>query len=269
MPAVNPTRLSFQIADLIKSFHTPHDFHKKIKDLFSLYANRTLRYGDRLALPPLMPTYHLPDPVMRQLKTELVPILSEKPKAGLALADTLWEDDAYEVRLVAIFILGHAAVDSPDPILSRLNQWLSPDLDPNLKEAILHSGTQGLQSRFPDRWEAWIGPLMAHKNPQFIALGLIGLRSGLQSSPYQKLPVIYRLISPIVRNPQPAVTNQLKRLIEVLAQQSPTETAYFLRQALSLSDTHKTGRLIRQCLPMFPDDLQKELQEVLKTQSSN
>ena len=268
MPAVNPTRLSFQIADVLKSFDTPQDFHKKIKDLFSLYANRTLRYGDRMGLPPLMPMYHLPDPVMRQVKTELVPILSEKPKAGLALADALWEDDAYEIRLVAIFILGHATEDFPDPILSRLNQWLSPDLDPTLKEAVLHSGTQGLQSKFPDRWEAWIESLIARKNPQWITLGLIGLRSGLQTSPSQKLPVIYRLISPILRNPQPAVTNELKRLIEVLAQQSPTETAYFLRQALSLSDTPGTGRLIRQCIPMFPDDLQKELQAVLKTISS-
>ena len=268
MPAVNPTRLSFQIADLLKSFDSPQDFHKKIKQLFSLYANRTLRYGDRLEMPPLMPMYHLPDPVMRQVKAELALALSESPEAGLALADTLWGDETYEVCLVAIFILGHATMDSPDPILSRLNQWLAPDLDPKLKEAVLQSGTQDLQSRFPDHWEAWVESLLARKNPQWIALGLIGLRSGLRSSPSQKLPVIYRLISPIIHIPQPAVTNELKRLIEVLAQQSPTETAYFLRQTLSLSDSPGTARLIRQCLPMFPDNLQKELQAALKTISS-
>jgi len=265
MPAVNPTRLNFQIADLLQFFDTPEEFHKKLRDLFSLYANRALRYGERKALQPLIPMYRLPDPVMRQLKVELQTIISTNPDASLTLADKLWTDETFEVRQVAIFLLGQAPVSDPEAILSRLNQWLSPSLDPILKEAVLQTGTQAFQSRFSHHWEAWIESLLTEKDPRWNAIGLMGLRSGLQSAPHQKLPAIFRLVSPMIRDPQPRLINELKRLIETLVEKSPTETAYFLRQAHSISNSPGTVHLIRQCLPMFPQSLQTELQAVLKT----
>jgi hypothetical protein len=264
MPAVNPTRLSFQIADLLQSFTSPEEFHNKIRDLFSLYANRTLRTGDQTRLAPMIPMFHLPNPVMQQLKTELQPLIAESPQEALALADALWRDEAFEIRQAAAFLLGRAVVADPTAILLRLDKWLTPNLDPALKEVLLNSGTQGLQSRFPDRWEAWVESMLTRKDPKWESIGLIGLRVGLQESPSQKLPVVFRLISLIIRDPQPEILNELKRLINALAQQSPTETAYFLRQALSLSESPETARLIRGCLTMFPDNYQKELQVALK-----
>lgn len=266
MPAVNPTRLNFQIADLLQeSFHSPEAFKRKINDLFSLYANRTLRYGEGTGIMPLMPMYHLPDPVMRQLQSELKPAISEAPEAALSLADILWGDKMFETRQVGIFILGHAAVEAPDPILSRLNTWLSPDLEPVLKEALLRNGTDYLQSKFAKAWESWVESLLSQKEPGWISIGLIALRAGLRSSPSQNLPAIYRLVSPFIRDPQPGTMNELNRLVKVLAEKSPTETAYFLRQSLSLSDSSGTSRLIRACLSSFPDEIQKELQTALNT----
>ncbi len=266
MPAVNPTRLSFQIAELLESLEDPIKFHKTLRDLFSLYANRTLRYGEEAGLAPSIPMYRLPDPVMRQLKSELQPVVSDNPEAALALADTLWQDATLEVRQVAVFLLGQAAVDKPEPIISRLNQWLKPDLDPVIQEMVFISGTQRLQSRFPDSWETWIEALLARKEPHWIVLGLIGLRVSLQQpSPSQKLPVIFRLISAIIRDPQTRIMNELRRLIQELAQHSPIETAYFLRQMLSLSSAQGTARLVRQTLQAFPPEIQLELKSAIKS----
>lgn len=264
MPAVNPTRLSFQIAALLPSFESPEEFHKKLKGLFSLYANRALRRREQPGIPLLIPAYHLPNPVMRQLKTELTPVVAGNPQAALALADVLWRDETFEVRQAAIFILGQTPVAEPDPIFSRLNQWLTPDLEPSLKEELLESGTQSLQSKFSKRWEAWIKSLLTHKNPQWITIGLIGLRKGLKLSPGNKIPTILRLVSPFIRDPQPEIMNELKRMLEALSQHAPTETGYFLKQALSLSNSARTARLVRGCLPAFPDEIQKELQQALK-----
>jgi hypothetical protein len=266
MPAVNPTRLNFQIANLLQeSFHSPEAFKKKLNDLFSLYANRILRYGEEAGNVPLIPMYHLPDPVMRQLQSELKPAISEEPEAALVLADTLWGDKMFETRQVGIFILGHAAVEAPNPILSRLNTWLSPDLEPILKESLLLNGTRYLQSKFAKAWESWIESRLSQKEPGWISIGLMALRASLHSSSSQKLPAIFRLVSPFIRDPQPGTMNELNRLIKILAEKSPTETAYFLRQSLSLSDSPTTSRLIRGCLSSFPDEIQKELQTALRT----
>ena len=73
MPAVNPTRLRFQIDELMHNFASPPEFHRNLRDLFSLYANRTLRYGDSTEVKPLIPMYNLPTPVIRQLQTDLDP----------------------------------------------------------------------------------------------------------------------------------------------------------------------------------------------------
>ncbi len=266
MPAVNPTRLSFQVADLMESFHSPEEFHKKIRDLFSRYANRTLRHGELSKMASLMPMYHLPDPVMRQLRSELNPIISREPGAALNLADSLWQDEVFEVRQVAVHILGHAGVTEPDPLISRLEKWLSPDLEPALKEAVLFSGTQRLQSKFPQHWETWIESLLARANPAWIGMGLMGLRAGLGTSTSQKLPIVFRIISPFIRDPKPGMLHEINRVIKALAEQSPTETAYFLKQTISLSDSPKTIHLVRQCLPFFSEEIRKELKEALKTE---
>ena len=264
MPAVDPSRLNFQIADLMSSFHAPEEFHQKIRDLFSLYANRTLRQGAMTDSTPLMPAFHLPEPVFRQLRSELAPATSAEPNSALKLADTLWQDEHFEVRQIAVLLLGHVGPSNPEPILSRLNNWLSPDLDPVLKEFILQSGTQHLQSSFPAQWEAWIGSLLSQKEPAWIALGLAGLRASLGASTPQNLPAVFRMVSPFIRDPQPDLMNALRRLVKALATQSPTETAYFLKQTLSLSSSSGTERLVRQSLPLFSDDIQIDLNAALK-----
>jgi hypothetical protein len=263
MPAVNPTRLNLQIADLLESFNAPEEFLKKIRDLFSFYANRTLRQSDMAEMTPLLHMYHLPDPVMPQLKLALRPSINQAPQNALILADTLWQDKFFETRQIAIYLLGQTTTTEPDPIITRLENWLSPELEPVLKETILFSGTQQLQSNFPQGWSAWVESLLSRDNASWISMGLIALRAGLRSSPSEKLPEIYRMLSQFIREPHFAIMNEMTRLIEALANQSPTETAYYLKQALSLSKSSSTKRLIRQCLPFFPEEARAELQAAL------
>ncbi len=264
MPAVNPARLNLQIADLLESFHSPKKFHKKIQELFSYYANRTLRQSEMADITPLMHMYHLPDPVLHQLKLALQPIINQEPQAALNLADVLWQDKFFEPRQMAIYLLGQTSGAGPDPIISRLENWLSPELEPALKEVIFFSGTQQLQSSFPQDWEAWIESLLNRDNTSWISMGLIALRAGLRFSPLEKLPVIFRVLSPFIREPHPGIMNEMTHLIEELAKQSPTETAYYLKQSLSLSKSPSTRRLVRHCLPAFPEDARVELQRALK-----
>lgn len=264
MPAINPSRLRFQITGLIYFFQSPPEFHHRLRDFFSQYANLTLRFGDSIQSRSLSPMYHLPPPIIRQLELDLKPHINGDPTAALAIADELWKDEYFEVQQIALFILGITPLDDPEPILERLHQWLTPELDHALTIYLFSTGTLRLQTAFPDIWESFIKSYLTQDDPEMIAIGLNGLAEGLTNPTFKNLPAIFRLVSPFIREPQREHIRELAHLIEALAKRSSTETAFFLRQALSVSESPETRRLIKQCLPLFPESIQQDLKSSLK-----
>lgn len=264
MTAVNPTRLRYQINGLMAFFSSPVEFHQKLQGIFGLYANYALRRSTPAPARPLIPMYHLPHPVLRQLNADLKSRIIAEPSAALAIADELWTDAYYEVKHTAIFILGILPLDNPNTILDRVQTWLTPDLDQVLKLDLLSIGTRSLQDSFPDKWESLIFSLLSQSEPEMIALGIEALTEGAKQPNFQNLPVVFRLASPFLREPHSAFTKDLKSLIETLAQLSSKETGYFLKQTLSVSTSPETARLIKECLSSFPEEVQIELKSALK-----
>jgi len=263
MPAVNPTRLRFQIDELMHNFASPSEFHRKLRDLFSLYANRSLRYGDSTEIKPLISIYNLPAPAIRQLQLDLDLRVAEDPQAALALADELWQDNYYEVKQTALYILGTVPIETPDPIIDRLNNWLSPDLDAVLLTSLFTLGTRRIQNTHPAVWERFISSFLEKGNPENLAVGIRGLTEGLKNENFSNLPSVFRLISPIIQRPDRKNLHDLEDLIEILARKSSTETGHFLRQSLSVSDSPEAKRLVKQCLNFFPEAISQDLKKLL------
>jgi hypothetical protein len=264
MAAVDPVRLRFQIDALIASFTAPPVFHRGLIDLFNQYANRTLRFGESPKALPLIPMYHLPAPVMRQLELDLKPVIQADPESALAVADELWQDEYYEVRQVSILLLSNLPLAAPTPIIDRLEQWLEPGLDGILVSELLSRGTTSLQSTFPEAWENFISSLFEKENLKMTAMGLKALNQSVSTPAFENMPAVFRLISPSIREPQPAFEKDLRSLLTTLIDKTPSETAYFLQQAASISDSPNLRRLIKQCLAHFPEDLQSALKTILR-----
>jgi hypothetical protein len=264
MTAVNPTRLRFQILGLMATFNTPVEFHQKLRGLFSLYANYALRFGENVPTRPLISMYHLPHPVMRQLSLDMKTQVEENPKAALAVADELWGDEYYEIKHTAIRILGTLPLDDPQPVLERVKGWLTPDLDHALRSDLYTIGTHLLQEAFPDAWEALILSFLSQTEPKQIALGIQALSEGAKSPNFKNLPALFRLASPFIRDPHSAYTRDLEDLVKALAELSPNETGYFLKQILSVSTSPETSRLVKNCLSIFPERVQADLKSSLQ-----
>ena len=263
MPAVNPTRLRFQIEELMQDFASPSEFHQKLRDLFSLYANRSLRYGDSTEIKPLIPIYNLPAPAIRQLQLDLDLRVAEDPQSALALADELWQDTYYEVKQTALYILGIVSIDSPDPIIDRLEAWLSPDLDVLLITSLFTMGTRRIQNTHPAVWERFISSFLEKDDPEDLSIGIKGLTEGLKNENFSNLPAVFRLIGPIIQKPNRKNLHDLEDLVEILAKKSATETGHFLRQSLSISDSSEARRLVKQCLDFFPEAISEDLKSLL------
>ncbi|MBG0770679.1 MAG: DNA alkylation repair protein [Anaerolineaceae bacterium] len=259
MPAVNPTRLRFQVEALMSNYSDPAAFHLALNNLFELYANRALRFGDSTGLRPMIPLYHLPAPVSRQMEVDLERVVSADPEPALPLADELWQDPYYETKLVAIVLLGLYPLTDPKPILDRLENWLKPGLDLSLFPKLFSHGTRHLQKDFPTVWENYLETFLRSDDPEKVSVGFLGLAEGLSDPQFQNLPALFRLISPFVRDPQPATSRELAHLLRSLAGVSPTETGYFLRQILSVTDSPEIKRLVSESLSGFPPELRKDL----------
>lgn len=264
MPAVNPTRLRFQITEVMSFFHAPTEFHRRLDNLFNLYSNRALRAGDSTVLRPLIPMYQLPAPIFRQLELDIKPYINDDPQAALELADELWEDNYFEVRRLALYILGYVPVTDPEPVLTRLKSWLTPDLDRILTSYLFSTGTLRLQESFPDRWEAFIQTYLSQNDPELTALGIQGLTEAVRKSTFKNLPAIFNLVSPFFHDPEVEYIHDLFRLVEAMINQAPKETTYFLKQAISVSEPNAFTRLIKQNLSQFPAAVQQELKTFFK-----
>jgi len=263
MVAVDLARLRHQIEELIRFFEVPEAFHHALQGLFSLYANHSLRFGEAAPVRPLIPMYHLPHPVVRQLNLDLHAQVLAHPSAALGLADELWDDAYYEIKRTALFIIGELTINDSGPILDRISNWLKPELDQVLKTDLFSLGTRSLQRDFPQDWEKWVFSLLSNSEPTINAFGIQALTARANHSNLQNIPTIFRLVSRLIRNPQNAYINDLEDLIATLAKISPQETGFFLRQNLSLSNSTETIRLIKNSLDSFPPDIREELKAAL------
>ena len=263
MPAVNPARLKNQIDHMVSFITKPDAFHRELQMVFEFYANRTLRMGDYISSQPLIPLYHLPDPVIRQVELSIRQHIQEEPLDGFAIADELWTDEFFEIRHLAGYTLGMIPLEDPEPVCRRLRTWLSPDLDQALTTDLLSRGTHTLRLDFPLVWEQFIESYLSHIDPRMVGLGIQGLRVSLQHRSDKLLPSVFRLISPLVIEVDQTLSKELEHLIKAMSVVSPTETAYYLKQTLSISDSEGLTRLVKQCLPFFDDDLQIELRPSL------
>lgn len=263
MPAVDLARLRFQIEALTKRFDSPPAFHRALQDLFSLYSHHALQRASESKMRPLLPAYKVPHPILRQLKQDLTPFCIRQPAEALALADELWQGTHLEIKQVAILLLGHTPVE-PDLIIQRLALWLTPHLDKRLLDDIFAIGTRQLQIQSPTAWEHFIESYLSEGDLSRSILGIRGLTEGVKNPNFKNLPAVFRLISPIVRQPDRQVLRELARLIEVLSKQHAIETGFFLNQTLTLPHTPETERLVKQCLNAFPQDIQDNLKAMLR-----
>lgn len=268
MAAIHLLRLKEQIAQLAVYFPQPETFHRRLHELFDLYADRSYRPGQAIRPRPLIQTYHTPPLVLRTLEQELGKQTNDLPDAALAVAELLWRDEYLEPRLLAAALLGQIPVNPPEPVLERLLAWADPDVDPQILETLMLQGSQRLRREQPERWLALVEHWLDSASKEIQEVGLKSLLPLVQDRSFQNLPRIYRILDPLVQSAPGEFLADLQKNIEVLARRSPAETAYFLRQMLSLSETGGTVRLVRRCLPAFPEEQQASLRKALLAHSS-
>ena len=264
MPAIQLPRLKIQVAKLAEQFADPVVFCRSLHDLLDFYADQAYRPGQSGNPPPLIAAYHVPPPVLREVIKELTPLTHRTPEAALALSDALWSEPYLEFRLLATSLLGLVSPHPLEPVLGRVRAWARPRTEARLTRDLINTGLTRIRREHPARYlqiaEAWIA------SPELFSqqLGLQALVPLLGLHEFQDIPLLIKMLTPLIRSAPSPLRPDLIDVIAGLAKRSPQETAYFLRQNLAVkSDNPITAWLIRQSLHSFPAEIQTYLRTAL------
>jgi len=263
MPAIHPARMKIQVAQLGEKIRQPEVFVRALHDLLDFYADRTYRPGQSGEPPPLLATYKTPPPVFRQIVRETAAHAAADPPAGLALVDALWAEPTIEFRLLAIALIGKIPPTPPEPVLARIQSWIASTPENHLLDAILKQSLVQIRRESPKIYYQMIDEWLKADELYPRQTGLRAMVPLLADPKFENLPAVFRLLTPLIREPASALRLDLVAVLRTLVQHFPQEAGYILRQ--NLSDDHPdTVWLARQVLKDFPDEIQASLREALR-----
>jgi hypothetical protein len=264
MPAIQPARLTQQVADLVALYDQPDAFVHQLHALLDLYSDHTQRAGQAGIPSPLMASYTTPPPVMRQVWHELNKIVRPHPNEALHLSDALWAESNVDLQLLAARLLGQLPLVPLDPLVDRLQSWVRSDPDRRLLDGLLDYGLIRFQHDSPEQLLELIASWLNSPDLPAQQAGLRALLplSSHPESPY--LPIIFRLVTPYTRIAPSGLRPDIVAVLTALARCSPSETAYMLRQNLTTPDNPDTPWLIRQVLDEFSAETQAGLRAAMK-----
>lgn len=263
MPSVELARLKQEAAKLSDSFSDPaiyvHDLERMLQD----YAVPVHRQGRVKGMQPVLKSYEVPPPLLKQLQLEMTEQAKDAPDTALEVADGLWARRTIETRLLAARLLGAIAADA-QRITTRLEAWAHENREPSLAPELARDGTTTLCAQHPDELVAFAGRMLASREPRKQTLALGALQTLMASSDFANLPAVFELLGEIGKYPERKLRHDLADLLAALAARSPKETEYFLEQCLEPGPSEGVVWVIRQVMKVLPEDSRARLQALLK-----
>jgi hypothetical protein len=261
MPAIDLARLKKQTAQLADLFDQPPLFLREHRDILDFYVNHSLR-SQGVAPSSVLPTYRTPTVVLRQIETELGPVVEKQPIQALELADALWDEGWLETRLLSAFILGRIPPQE-ERLLARLTAWTQAVRDPSVRAALLTTSLTRLRKETPDLFLILVKEWLHPARQRMWSNGIQALVPLISSADFDNLPPIFEIVEPIIRAAPATLQFDLQELIIMLYQASPDETTYFIQQLLKSTKSPMLAVSLRRMLPEFPTELQSSLREMV------
>ncbi len=266
MPAIDLTRLQKQIGELVSAFSEPAAFLKTLHEILGFYERRAYRPNRELMPKTFMRSYNLPAQVLTLIEIGLKQPASLYQEEALRLAQALWQDPYYEARVLAAGILGHLPAELSGETLALIEEWISAPLDRAALQTLLEKGS--LPARLAGTWFPFVEKLLSSPSTRAQSVGLLALAKDLEQRPLTKYTGIFNLIRPFLQAGEESLELNLSLVVKTLAQRTPNETAYFLKQVLADSSDSGIERRIRGYLEFFPPDAAAGLLKSVKNHAS-
>jgi len=265
VPAIDISRLQNQTDRLVSLLSDAPNFRRELHEILGFYH----RYSHRLskdAIPKsFMRMYNLSIQVVRQIEIALKKPAQANPEQVFSLVDELWQDDHFEARDLATFLLGQVPVVHADRITATILNWLEQPLDRAVVNSIFTKANATLKVADPKGWSMFVEKLLSSPQQKIRNYALFALWQELDDLPMTKLPAVFNLIRPFLQSSEPYFSDNIQRIVSKLAKLSPNETVYFIKQILADTDGKKIESQARSFLNSFPEENRASLLLAIKT----
>lgn len=266
MPSIDLARLRKQVARLTDFYFLPDEFAAHLNGILDSYVDYTIRKKPAIAPGANLRAYRSPQVIVRQIEQALSP-LARAPgnaQATLELADRLWDEGWLETCVLAAYLLG-CLPPQEQHLLARLTAWTGQVHDPALRAQLLDSSLvrvrQEAPSVFLDLLREWLRP----ERGRMWSDGIRAAISAVSDSGFRNLPQLLDVVRPVVEAAPSSLQLDLEALILALYEASPSETAYFVRQALLETQNPMTAITFRRMSRSFPTELKEEIREFIRS----
>lgn len=265
MSAIDLNRLKSQISGLVDSYQDPQAFSQAFHKLLGFYHRYSHRPNADAIPKTFMRTYDLPDQVVRQVELGLKQPAQDAPEATLALVRFFWQEPYFESRDMATFLLGQLPINYAGTVKETIFEWLSKTVDRAVVQSIFSKATATLQSQEPSEWEDLVNQLLSHPEEKFQNYGLYAVAMIIEKRSLVDLPVLFKMLRPFIQVGSEALQTNLSKALKALAESTPHETAYLLKQVLADTPGAAIERRMRSYLSFFPEETATSLQTAIKT----
>jgi hypothetical protein len=264
MPAIQPARLKIQATELTQHAGNPAEFCRAYHEFLENFADRTYRPGQVGEPPPLIRAYQVPAPVLPAVEKELNQYTKDNREQSLELADALWAEPFLEFRLLAASVVGQVSPKPFRSVIERIESWVEARTEERLLKALVYLGLERFLQEYPDSYLQQIENWFSSEVNHISRLGLKAIPPLLESGTFEDYPQLFNQLSKLMRGERNPLKADILGIIEVLAYQSPDETAYFLGQTkISAGENTTISWYIRNSMGFFPPDSQRYLREIL------
>jgi hypothetical protein len=265
MPSIDLVRFRFQIVELLDEFPNPVKFTKTFHGILDLYSRRSLKPGLSSLPVSLLPTFNCHPQVMKLIITGITPGIHEYPQQAIAIADHLWEDNYLESRELSTTILGLLSDEYAPNVEDHILNWAHPDMDKASLDMLLKYSIKTIRSTHPERLEDLVYSFLHFQDPAYHTIGLKMMENLIRIPGFTRIPSLFKLISPFILEEKDQLTQiNTGLVIAALAERTPVETVFFLKQLLALTPGQGIEKTVRRFLPSFPEEYQKTLQTSLQ-----
>jgi hypothetical protein len=151
-----------------------------------------------------------------------------------------------------------------DVITGRLQAWGKGCREDALLVSLLNKGAAPIRSAYPNEYFSLIEDWLTSGDMPSRKVGLRAMPALVENPEFENLPVMYRLLAPLVRESTSTLEADLIQVVRALGRRSPQETAYFLQQNLQAPHKSGLGVITRKSLDVFPTELEESLREALR-----
>jgi len=264
MPSVQLERLRPQINAITPHYENCDLFIKSLIALLESYKGEVDSSSTKISPYSIIPRMNIPMVVLNQLEISLKHLAKIYPDQTKIIAKNLWEQGFFETKKIGVFLVTNLPSHENFAYFRIIEDWIDEDIEqPIILEIFKNiSKTKGLYQ--DPQWLLLIETWLSSKIERFQKIGLYALGYHIRSSTVKNLPVIFRLVEPLLSEPHFSINNELINSVESLIEASQPETAAFLIHLAAIYSKPEMFSLIRKCLPMFDPYFASDIKRKVK-----